>query len=346
MAELPKYKIGLDLMRILAAFLVVYIHTTDPFLVFDQYKGGTSWWLIYYLNTLSRIAVPVFVLLSGYLLFDPNKIEKLSVFYKKRVKRIGIPFVLWLIILFIWRATWGDIPISLEYIFTTIFTVDVGFMYFMFIIVELYLLTPILWKYLTTSGVIRIKTLVILGVLSFLSAAIPYAMGDHFRFSETIFTITLPYIFYFAVGGYLRNVQFAWKVRVMLLAACFAFGLIATVMANGDHSSIYLHYFNFPLVIMSISFFTAIVSFEKLFSKTLSNNQLRIISHFSGATLGVYLIHIYVIEILLKTTNLSPGNIYSPLWLVILGIVMLVLLICVGVVVVGKRIPLVKYLFD
>lgn len=60
------------------------------------------WWMVNIYQTLSRTGVPLFVMLTGALLLQPSKNETLSVFFKKRWARIGLPFLFWGAIYFAW----------------------------------------------------------------------------------------------------------------------------------------------------------------------------------------------------------------------------------------------------
>jgi surface polysaccharide O-acyltransferase-like enzyme len=90
-----------DLIRILGTIAVVMGHVCDMML----YKGhdpgsldgpGTfNWHILNGWDSLVRWAVPIYIMLSGSLLLDPNRVESPSKFYHKRLMRIGVPLVFW-----------------------------------------------------------------------------------------------------------------------------------------------------------------------------------------------------------------------------------------------------------
>lgn len=85
-----------DLLRIIACFLVVFSHCCDPFVAqFDNDR--TSFLTGVWMGSLVRSCVPLFVMMTGVLLF-PIRIN-LGDFYKKRIGRILIPLVFWSIAL-------------------------------------------------------------------------------------------------------------------------------------------------------------------------------------------------------------------------------------------------------
>ncbi len=343
---LAKNFTSINILRILAGFSVILIHTTDPFLLFHQYVGGLSWWIIYYLNTLGKTAVPIFIMISGYLLLNPEKVEKVGVFYKRRLRRVGTPLLLWVTIYFIWREFWGKVDVDLWHIIKALLTVDLGPLYFLVVILELYLLAPYILKF-TKKGKIEAKMVLTTLVMSMAIVAIPYYFFQNkFSVSQNILTIALPYSFYFLAGGYFRTFDFKKYVRLALLCLSLILCFVTIRWANGDFDGYYTSYFSPTVILMSVSIFLTIKGFEHRFEKGFSQNQKQVVQYLSTTILGIFLIHPYVLDVMRGYTKLTPGNIYSPLWLVILGIVLLVFVVCLLLVMIGKKIPLVKYLFE
>lgn len=82
----------IDLLRIIACFLVVFSHCCDPFVAqFDNDR--TSFLTGVWMGSLVRPCVPLFVMMTGVLLF-PIRMN-LGDFYKKRIGRILVPLVFW-----------------------------------------------------------------------------------------------------------------------------------------------------------------------------------------------------------------------------------------------------------
>lgn len=89
-------EVWVDWMRVLACFMVMLIHCTEPF-----YLGGDgalvltkadAFWASF-IDSAVRMCVPLFVIASSYLQF-PTKYSSAE-FLKKRTLRIVVPFVLW-----------------------------------------------------------------------------------------------------------------------------------------------------------------------------------------------------------------------------------------------------------
>ena len=78
----------IDQLRVLASVAVVVIHVTLGSL--DTVPAfGTLWWIGHWICLVSQWAVPVFVMISGALLLNPDHgaTDSPSVFYRKRLRR-------------------------------------------------------------------------------------------------------------------------------------------------------------------------------------------------------------------------------------------------------------------
>src|SRR5512140_655005 len=62
------------------------------------------WWSTTIYLAIVIVGVPLFIMLSGALLLQPSKVnEPITIFFKKRLSRIGVAFVFWSIIYFAWN---------------------------------------------------------------------------------------------------------------------------------------------------------------------------------------------------------------------------------------------------
>lgn len=85
-------------MKALSAVLVVFAHSTN-LLGYSNCTSGYAYILISAFNLLSRICVPIFFLISGYLMFRKPIVWKTNM--KKKVKSLLIPYLFWI---FFWIA--------------------------------------------------------------------------------------------------------------------------------------------------------------------------------------------------------------------------------------------------
>ncbi|WP_294346322.1 acyltransferase family protein [uncultured Sphingobacterium sp.] len=95
--------VWVDLLRFIAIIMVIAIHCADPFNVSPEARSNPDfnyWGSIY--GSVLRACVPIFVMITGGLLL-PVKMN-IGEFYRKRLLRIAVPFLLWSVLynLFPW----------------------------------------------------------------------------------------------------------------------------------------------------------------------------------------------------------------------------------------------------
>lgn len=348
MEKVREYVIGADILRILSGFGVVLIHVTDPFLDYPPYEGigGLQWWLMNILNTAFRFSVPVFIMLSGYLLLHPQRKDTFESFYKKRFLRVGIPFAFWLVIYFFWIFLL-DFPVTPSYMFLSILTVNLQHLYFLFIIVELYFIAPLLIAFNreTTRKAHTIFTV----ATSLFTLAV--ALSSYFfkaarvTLANNVFTIFLPFISYFYMGYFLRNVRLSLLQKIWAVNGYINLVLITVLLSNGEITSFVRTYGSPTIFFMCILIFIIFLRnsfFDKL------NNHKKIaegIKQVSKTIFGIYLVHMLVITGLDYFFQLRPGNIYAPLWGWVFLKIFIVFFISYIIVTLGQKIPKIKILF-
>lgn len=97
--------VWLNVVRLLAMFMVVCYHSTDPFNCYPGELpaniGEFKFWGAAY-GSMLRPCVPLFVMITGALLLPVQ--EEASVFYRKRIPRVLWPFIIWSVLyaLFPW----------------------------------------------------------------------------------------------------------------------------------------------------------------------------------------------------------------------------------------------------
>lgn len=281
----------LDLARILAACAVVCIHTAG---VLDVSVGFTSvnWWISTIVVSLCIWAVPVFVMISGALLL--TKVEEPREFYNKRIQKILVPTVFWLLFYFVINSLLLGKNLSILIFIKNILYGEVGHLYFLLLIVELYAITPFLKKILhkLSSG----EVLFLIGLFFIVSA-----FWGLSRFSITLF---IPYIGYYIAGFYLMKYKLThqWVNYFLLLWL----GLVSTISATkffGEYFGIQSYYYfthGNPLII-TLSITTFLICKYKLSVLHITPAVQKIIAQLADKSFGIYLIHPVIISLLTQT---------------------------------------------
>lgn len=164
-----------DWMRISACFLVMMVHSTEPF-----YLGGDgsliltrsdAFWVSFF-DTLARACVPVFIVASSYLQFPLR--YSASEFARRRAARILIPFLFWTVI----YALINPNPIQNFKDLLFNFNYAAGHLWFVYMLIGLYVLMPLLSPW---AEKVSRKELQVYLLLCFLTTLVPYvrerAMG-------------------------------------------------------------------------------------------------------------------------------------------------------------------------
>lgn len=157
----PKnYNIAADYLRALAILAVVLIHTTTKTLEVGQYDVLHLSWSLF-LNQIFRFAVPLFFLISGFLL-ELNYKDNLNylTYFKKRISKIFIPFVVWSVFYY---AIIFKFPLFNWNFLSNLLTGDASYqLYFIPTLLIFYLLFP----FLHSLRIILFNKFVILFLLS------------------------------------------------------------------------------------------------------------------------------------------------------------------------------------
>lgn len=208
-----------DFIRAAAALSVIAIHITGIY-VYSS-RAAYAW------NQAMRYAVPLFIVLSGLLLaYSDKHKQKTSYreFIVKRFNRIAIPYLAWSIIymLFNLRGKYGEVLSDLPQFLKTlgrniIYGTSELHLYFVIIIIQMYLLYPLLsklltrWKGTTLAATFCITFYFQSGVyLSCINVAriLPELAIPHY---ESFLT----WIFYFVFGMYAAGKIEEWKNRLL-----------------------------------------------------------------------------------------------------------------------------------
>ena len=147
-----KRDIRYDIIRVVAIFLVVCIHSMA---LVDSARdaGDMTAKVVSAMMNIIYCGVPLFVMLSGALLL--GKSEPMKVFFKKRMARVLIPFLVCSVIVgaILYLQGGGRSPLGyLLYELKGIATTGVhGIYWYVYMIIGLYCLTPVL-RHILHSG--------------------------------------------------------------------------------------------------------------------------------------------------------------------------------------------------
>ena len=146
---------GIDLIRVFACYLVMQTHAGELYYIGDKGVLIKDKKNIYpgIFNSLARICVPLFAMISGYLLL-PMKTDY-TTFLKKRFTRVSFPFIIFCIFYDIYFCIKGDIDVKTMFknipkIFINYGT-EIGHLWYMYMAMGIYLFVPIISPWVKTA---------------------------------------------------------------------------------------------------------------------------------------------------------------------------------------------------
>ena len=326
----PSRLVWVDLLRFVAIFMVICIHCSDPFNVSPEARSNPDynfWGALY--GSFLRPCVPLFVMITGLLLL-PVKLS-IGEFYKKRMMRIAVPFLIWSVLynLFPWiTGLLGLEPAFISDVFAyapsdasqsfydtlknillipfkfNVYTVP---MWYIYMLIGLYLYMPFFtaWVEKTTTGQKKIF-LSLWGVTLFLPYAYQFFSAELFGLSPWN---TFGTFYYFAgfngyllLGYYLTNHVQQWSLSRTLLVSVpiFAAGYIATYIGFRSMTAIpactepEMELF-FLYCSPNVALMTTAVFLLIRKVNPASPLLIRALGNIAKCGLGIYLIHYFVV---------------------------------------------------
>ena len=325
--NMPKFDSDTDFMRIAASFFVVLLHACS--------EGSEA---VLTANCICRFSVPVFVLISGRYLLHGGKSP--SVFLKKSLRFIGL-MLLWSAIYYFYFSLTGRPPANSFPVY--LLTEPMQLWYF-YMIACLYLLSPILSVF--TEAAPKSIYVFALAVTALIGSPIMILLRTG-RFpiltaimDKTKLPVELGFIFLFLLGDYFQ--RYKPKLPLWSWAGLFLLGTGLTVggtmylSRNGTVNSLLMSFFAPGAMCAAIGFFGF---FNALFSElSLSEKTGNLLHWAASATLGIYLVHPLVLDILDRFVASSSRLLLSALYAVIAYLTSALVSLLI------RRIPLIRHI--
>lgn len=297
-------------LRAFATFMVILLHCASP-LVQQSEFASSSWWIAHLYDALMRACVPLFVMISGALLF--SKTMDLSTFLSRRFQRILLPFLFWAAIYLVVQHVILESNASLSWIMLSVVRGPVSFhFWFIYMLLGLYLFIPILNSWVVQANAKHM--LYFLAIWGFTLLLKPVIAIDP-RLAPGL---TLDYfggfMGYLVLGFYLYRYGHKYSSGVVPGMLLFALGAAITIAGpyysghiSGEVDFLLYNYLTPNVAIMAIGLFL-------LFKNTtLPGRDNRFIGLVSNHSYGIYLVHILVLRYLFPAIGFDPISL-SPLF--------------------------------
>ena len=209
-------KIELSYMNIICAMLVIFIHCASV-LISALTPADAAFNIVFVPWRFSTFVVPAFIFMSGVKYFLTDRRMNYFRFYKSRVTRVVIPYMLWVAIYMMFFVNHHYFDFSWDKLIRSWIHGDlVGHFYFVIIIVQFYLLMPI-WMF----ALRRLRPAAGLAFSIMLSIVFGFNLNNIFgmifpnyvfEWNDVIFT---KYLFYWVLGCYVGMNYSAFKKAVL-----------------------------------------------------------------------------------------------------------------------------------
>lgn len=299
-------RLGLDVLRIVSILGVISIHCFGGLVNNGAVRGSGSWWLASVLDTGFVWVVPVFVMVSGALVLDPRMhADGPGGFYRKRLLRLGWAFVFWqafyLIVVYMGLShaplSWGGAA-ALIYAGNTY-----THLYFLWLIVGLYAVAPLLFAFLRDGGPRRAPlfalVVIIATTLVYVGASVLTHVGSPTSVRLMALTQWVPYVGYFLAGWALREVCLS-GVRLVAASAGTLAALVGAILLHAEparlpvlQALLPVHYLGPLVVVAAIGVFVVGNSIGARVRPSAATR--RAVARVSDSVFGVYLFHFFLL---------------------------------------------------
>ncbi len=134
-----------DDLRLLACIAVVFMHAAAGPL--RQEMNG-SWYVTNFVTCLAFPAVPLFLMMSGYLLLTDEKTADVSVLLRHRLPRLLVPFLFWNVAAILWTLHLEDNVTITGFLAKSVHALHEPVMvhfWYLYTLMALYVLSPVLY---------------------------------------------------------------------------------------------------------------------------------------------------------------------------------------------------------
>lgn len=335
-----------DVLRIIAICAVVVLHVSAQNFV-ESGVDTPEWQALNFYDSIVRWSVPVFVMISGALFLDgENSIGKL---YKKNIARILVAFIFWSMLYAVKNMIFTDCGWQ-----HTIKQFLLGYyhMWFLFMIVGLYMIVPLLkpivksmelTKYFLLLSVAF--TYVIPQTIQLVSLKYPaIASLANGMVGKVYFYFTLGFASQFVCGYYLSKVELGKRAKIVVyfLSIC---GFLATIVGtsmlsvSGQKANEMLYgYLTVNVMLEAVGIF---VLMKDIFERKAVGVRIeKVLGLLAKYSFGAYLVHVLVLDELGRIFGLNTLS-FNPL-LSIPVISMIVIVISFVISAALNHIPLLK----
>ncbi len=239
----------IDWLRIAACFMVLLVHSCEMYYCTSAPDGSSDWftyvddeaqrlWVSIY-DGFCRMAVPLFMIVSAYLLVPMRDGMSMVEFYKRRAKRILPPFIIFLFLYCIIPYLIGmvDFQTSINQMLRLPlnFPDVAGHLWFIYPLLGLYLFIPIISPWLAKATAkeerIFLSLFAISTFIPFLNKAFGFLWGECLWNKFDLLWYFSGFLGYLVLAHYIRvHIHWSTSKRLIIGGLCTLIGAIPTIL--------------------------------------------------------------------------------------------------------------------
>lgn len=336
----------MDILNIMATMAVLWLHTSEY--AFQYEPNNINWYVSLIIQVLFIWAVTIFFMISGANLFNYRNRYDTVTFFKKRIVRVLVPFFIWS---FVWYA-WNNFVLQQEnwsikgFINGMEYDTIQPIFWFFYFLIPIYISMPFLSVLATKDNKKVVEYIIVfyaigMGIINY-GYMLLRRTPNHMVNNVPLVLSTGIGIFF--VGWYLHTFKMSKKVRYWLYfgtSMSIIFMILVTIILSGIRGETAREVYS----VFSIGgFFIPLgiwVWFQKRFGETWqpSPNIAKLLRSLSGVSLGVYVIHKFLIVVIEHIFSLAPSS-----WLHLFVLPLVVWFLSVIIILILQKIPVVKKL--
>ncbi len=319
-----------ELLRLLSTFMIVLLHVAAGSISLTMEHPDISFTLSNAMDSATRYAVPLFVMLSGAFQLNKKRNKKYFTYYKKIGITILIPTLVWSFIYVLYQVVnarksyaLGEIDSRglsdlISYFFTQwVKGAPYYHMWYLYMALGLFVITPILIRVINRldRGSVGLMgaTFLIIGMIVTDITTLPW----YLKFIQ--------YLGYYILGYWIRenvSVLKKWKIHSAIISIiCMIFIFYATeiLVKSGTEAINPFYFYGFLSPVVAFGSVTAFSFFSCL---TFENLWVDKIATYS---FSIYLVHALILDMLTKAINESSFELGSVMRIPILTLAVFLL---------------------
>lgn len=300
-----------DIMRVLACIMIICMHAPMP----NLNANGII------LSTISYFTAPglcLFFVISGSLLL-PIKTDT-TTFLKKRLGKVIMPTLVFTILYIILNCINGEQQNILRTICSIPFSAQGhGVLWFMYTLIGLYLVAPIISKWLDSASKREVELYLLLWVITLCFPILKLFVGINEGNTGVLYYFS-GYIGYFILGYYLKKYPESISLKKLIIPDIIA--IITPIAFKVMHIEI-----DFYSMFWYLSIFVALLctTIYVLISKIKIKKRGGIVELISNLSFGIYLIHIAVMRFFIWELDFIINiNNYILQWIMVVGLTFII----------------------